>query len=58
MTNITRRQFGKVAATTSALAGVSLPEFSLAQAKPQKPESNRQFPPGFAVGMRDGGLPD
>jgi len=46
MTNITRRQFGKVAATTSALAGVSLPEFSLAQSKPE----NRQFPPGFAWG--------
>ena len=50
MTNITRRQFGKVAATTSALAGVSLPEFSLAQPKPQKPENNRQFPPGFVWG--------
>ncbi len=46
MTNITRRQFGKVAATTSALAGVSLPEFSLAQPKPE----SRQFPPGFAWG--------
>jgi beta-glucosidase len=46
MTNITRRQFGKVAATTTALAGVSLPEFALAQPKPE----SRPFPPGFVWG--------
>ncbi len=46
MTEITRRQFGKVAAATAALAGVSLPEFSPAQLPP----GNRQFPPGFVWG--------
>jgi len=46
MTNITRRQFGKVAAVTAALAGVSLPEFSLGQQAP----GSRQFPPGFVWG--------
>jgi beta-glucosidase len=46
MTRITRRQFGKVAAATTALAGVSLPKFSLAESKPE----NRQFPPGFVWG--------
>jgi beta-glucosidase len=46
MTKITRRQFGKVAAATTALAGVSLPEFSFAESKAE----NRQFPPGFLWG--------
>jgi beta-glucosidase len=46
MKEITRRQFGKVAAATAALAGVSLPEFSLAQPTP----GSRQFPPGFVWG--------
>ncbi|MGB0064459.1 MAG: GH1 family beta-glucosidase [Terracidiphilus sp.] len=50
MSNISRRQFGKVAATTTALAGVSLPEFSQAQPKPQTPENDRQFPQGFLWG--------
>ncbi|MGH9560486.1 MAG: GH1 family beta-glucosidase, partial [Terracidiphilus sp.] len=44
--NISRRQFGKVAATTTALAGVSLPELTLAQPTPE----SRQFPPGFVWG--------
>ncbi len=46
MKEITRRQFGKVAAATAALAGVSLPEFSLAQPVP----GSRQFPQGFVWG--------
>ncbi|MGD0347463.1 MAG: family 1 glycosylhydrolase [Terracidiphilus sp.] len=46
MKEITRRQFGKVAAATAALAGVSLPEFSLGQ----QPPGSRQFPPGFVWG--------
>jgi beta-glucosidase len=46
MKEITRRQFGKVAAATAALAGVSLPEFSLGQ----QPPDSRQFPPGFVWG--------
>jgi beta-glucosidase len=46
MKEITRRQFGKVAAATAALAGVSLPEFSLGQ----QPLGSRQFPPGFVWG--------
>ena len=50
MTNISRRQFGKVAATTTALAGVALPEFSHAQPKPQMSENDRQFPPNFVWG--------
>jgi len=46
MKNVTRREFGKVAAAAAALAGVSLPEFSLAQ----QPLASRQFPPGFVWG--------
>ena len=46
MTHFTRRQFGKVAAAAAALTGVSLPEFSLAQAAP----AGRQFPPDFVWG--------
>jgi beta-glucosidase len=46
MKNITRRQFGKVAAATAALAGVSLPEFSPAQPTP----GSRQFPADFVWG--------
>jgi beta-glucosidase len=46
MTRITRRQFGKVAVATTALAGASLPEFSLAESKPE----NRQFPRDFVWG--------
>jgi beta-glucosidase len=46
MKEFTRRQFGKVAAATAALAGVSLPEFSLGQ----QPPGSRQFPPGFVWG--------
>jgi beta-glucosidase len=41
MTDITRRQFGKVAAATAALAGVSLG---------QQPPDSRQFPPDFVWG--------
>ncbi len=46
MKEITRRQFGKVAAASAALAGISLPEFSLGQ----QPSGSRQFPPGFVWG--------
>jgi len=46
MKDITRRQFGKVAAAAAALAGVSLPEFSLGQPS----ISDRSFPPGFSWG--------
>jgi beta-glucosidase len=46
MKEITRRQFGKVAAAAAALAGVSLPEFSLAA----QPPGSQQFPPGFLWG--------
>jgi beta-glucosidase len=46
MKEITRRQFGKVAAATAALAGVALPEYSFGQ----KPSGIRQLPPGFVWG--------
>jgi beta-glucosidase len=46
MKDITRRQFGKVTAAAAALAGGSLPEFSLSQA----PAGERRFPPGFLWG--------
>jgi beta-glucosidase len=47
MKDITRRQFGSgVAATAAALAGVSLPKLSFAQA----PSAGRQFPQGFLWG--------
>ena len=54
MTNITRRQFGKVAATTTALAGVSLPEFALRATEAGEPAVSA----GLCVGMHDRGLPD
>jgi beta-glucosidase len=50
MKEITRRQFGKVAAATAALAGVSLPEFSPHSSFAQQPGGSRQFPPGFVWG--------
>ena len=46
MTRLTRRQFGKVAAASAALAGAGLPQFSEGQA----PVTGRQFPPGFVWG--------
>ena len=50
MKEITRRQFGKVAAATAALAGVSLPEFSPRSPFAQQPPGGRQFPQGFVWG--------
>ncbi len=50
MHDLTRRQFGKVAAAAAALAGVTLPEFSFGQPHPQPHPSNRQFPQGFLWG--------
>jgi len=50
MKEITRRQFGKVAAATAALAGVSLPEFSSHSSFAQQPPGSRQFPQGFVWG--------
>ena len=50
MKDISRRQFGKVAAAAAALAGVSLPEFSPHSSLAQQPPASRQFPPGFVWG--------
>src|SRR5580698_11668164 len=50
MKEITRRQFGKVAAATAAFAGVSLPEFSPHSSFAQQPPGSRQFPQGFVWG--------
>ena len=46
MRDLSRREFGKAAAAATALAGVSLPEFSLGQAH----LGDRQFPQGFVWG--------
>lgn len=46
MTRLTRREFGKVAAASAALAGAGLPKLSQGQA----PVTGRQFPPGFVWG--------
>ena len=46
MKEMTRRQFGKTAAASAALAGLTLPEFSIGQAAVQ----GRQFPQGFVWG--------
>ena len=46
MTDITRRQFGKVAAAAAALSGVSLPELSFGQSS----AAGLQFPRGFLWG--------
>jgi len=46
MRNITRRQFGKAAATGAALAGVSLPKVSFGQA----PGGSLEYPGGFQWG--------
>jgi beta-glucosidase len=46
MKDITRRQFGKAAAVSAAIAGVSLPEFSFGQ----PPVESRRFPQGFVWG--------
>ena len=50
MKQFTRRQFGKVAVAGAALAGISLPEFSLHSSFAQQPAGSRQFPPGFVWG--------
>ena len=50
MRDLTRRQFGKVAAVAATLAGVTLPEFSFGQPHPQAHLSSRQFPRGFVWG--------
>jgi len=46
MKDITRRQFGKTAAASAALAGLTLPESSLGLTS----QENRQFPEGFVWG--------
>lgn len=46
MKEMTRRQFGKTAAASAALAGLTLPEFSFGQAASE----GRQFPKGFVWG--------
>jgi beta-glucosidase len=46
MKDISRRQFGKAAATVAALAGTGLPRFSFGQARP----AELKFPPGFLWG--------
>lgn len=46
MTNITRRQFGKAAAASAALAGLTMPELTF----PQPAQDDRRFPDGFVWG--------
>jgi len=48
MKNLSRRQFGKAVAATSALVTANLPEFAFAQTQPSP--TLRQFPPGFVWG--------
>jgi beta-glucosidase len=50
MRNISRRQFGKVAAAGAALAGAGLPEFSFGQTDLRPGSSDLQFPQGFVWG--------
>jgi beta-glucosidase len=50
MHDLSRRQFGKVAAASAALAGAGLPEFSSAQAHVPPNSSDLQFPQGFVWG--------
>src|SRR6202167_2299177 len=50
MHDLSRRQFGKVAAASAALAGAGLPEFSSGQARLRSDSSDLQFPQGFVWG--------
>jgi beta-glucosidase len=50
MKSFTRREFGKTAVATAALAGMGLPEIALAQPSPRPSSADRQFPQGFVWG--------
>ncbi len=50
MRDLSRRQFGKIAAASAALAGTGLPEFSFGQTDLRPGSSDLQFPQGFVWG--------